>query len=179
MPATKVMINRAPVMTLWAAVVAERMGFDHAAALTMAKVVTGLNAQAKGQRLGIYEPASPQEKVKHLQQRPAGETIAVDLLGRQVQVMLVDGELRAMQDGKPVNPDSVERYLAGKFGDNQADVRAAMDELASSMPPEQLADRAYYLYEKFRPVIPAGVTGWGAAGELDLDLIRSLAARAG
>lgn len=175
MPATKVMVNRAPVMTLWATVVAERMGFDHAAALTMAKVVTGLNAQAKGQRLGIYEPAAPEEKAKYLRQHPPGETIAVDLLGRQVQVTLVEGGLRAVQDGKPLNPDSVERYLAGKFGDNLADVRAAMDELALSMPPEQLADRAYTLYEKFRPVIPAGVTGWGAAGELDLDHVRSLA----
>jgi hypothetical protein len=177
MPATKVMINRAPVMTLWAAVVAEHLGFDRAAALTMAKVVTGLNAQAKGQRLGIYEPASPEEKAKYLHQRPAGETIAVALLGRQVQVMLVDGELRAVQDGKPLQPDSVERYLAGKFGDNLADVRAAMDELAASMPPEQLAGQAYHLYEKFRPVISAGVTGWGAAGELDLDYIRSLSPR--
>ena len=34
-------INRAPVMTLWAAVVAERMGQDHDAALTLGKAVAG------------------------------------------------------------------------------------------------------------------------------------------
>jgi hypothetical protein len=34
--------------------------------------------------------------------------------------------------------------------------------------------RAYPLYEKFRPSIPPGVRGWGAKGELDLDLLRSL-----
>ena len=48
-------INRAPVMTLWAAVVAERLGFDWEEALTLGKAVAGLNAQSKGRRLGIVE----------------------------------------------------------------------------------------------------------------------------
>jgi hypothetical protein len=49
-------INRAPVLTLWATVVAERLGFDHDEALTLGKAVAGLNAQAKGRRLGIFKP---------------------------------------------------------------------------------------------------------------------------
>ena len=39
-----VTINRAPVLTLWAAVVAERLGYDHEAALTLGKGIAGLNA---------------------------------------------------------------------------------------------------------------------------------------
>jgi hypothetical protein len=35
---------------------------------------------------------------------------------------------------------------------------------------------AHSLYERFRPEIPSGKAGWGAKGELDLRLIRSLAA---
>jgi len=42
--------------------------------------------------------------------------------------------------------------------------------LAKSLPPHQLAEKAYGLYEKFRPEIPPGKKGWGASGELDLDL---------
>lgn len=42
-----VTINRAPVLTLWAAVVAERLGFDHDEALTLGKAVAGLTAQSK------------------------------------------------------------------------------------------------------------------------------------
>jgi hypothetical protein len=38
-----------------------------------------------------------------------------------------------------------------------------------------LENKAYDLYEKFRPKIPEGTKGWGAKGELDLDYIRSLA----
>jgi len=51
----KIKINRAPVLTLWAAVVAERLGYDKNEALTFGKAVAGLNAQSKGRRLGIYE----------------------------------------------------------------------------------------------------------------------------
>ena len=49
-------VNRAPVLTLWAAVVAERLGFDSDAALTLGKAVAGLNAQSKGRAIGIFKP---------------------------------------------------------------------------------------------------------------------------
>jgi hypothetical protein len=42
------------------------------------------------------------------------------------------------------------------------------------MPAEKIAELAYRLYEEFRPAIPAGIKGWGAAGELDLELIERL-----
>ena len=60
MKTKKVSINRAPVLTLWATVVAERLGYDHNCSLTLGKAVAGLNAQAKGQRLGIFE--KPKER---------------------------------------------------------------------------------------------------------------------
>jgi hypothetical protein len=50
-----------------------------------------------------------------------------------------------------------------------------MLELAKSLPPSQLAEKAYALYEKFRPGILLGKKGWGASGKLDLDLIRKMA----
>ncbi len=49
-----------------------------------------------------------------------------------------------------------------------------MLELAKSLRPSQLAEKAYALYEKFRPDIPPGKKGWGASGKLDLDLIRRM-----
>ncbi len=52
----RISINRAPFLTLWAAVVAQRLGFDEDEALTLGKAVAGLTAQAKGRRLGIYKP---------------------------------------------------------------------------------------------------------------------------
>src|SRR4051794_24451165 len=50
-------VNRAPVLTLWATVVAERLGFDRDATLTLGRAVAGSSAQMKGLALGIYEPS--------------------------------------------------------------------------------------------------------------------------
>ena len=50
----RISINRAPVLTLWAAVVAERFGFDRKEALSLGKAVAGLTAQSRGRRLGIF-----------------------------------------------------------------------------------------------------------------------------
>ena len=47
-------INRAPVLTLWAAVVAERLGFRRDEALTLGRAVAGLNAYSKGVSLGLW-----------------------------------------------------------------------------------------------------------------------------
>ena len=62
MATNKIKINRAPVLTLWATVVAERLGYDKDTALTLGKAVAGLNAQSKGKKLGIYEEKSEDEK---------------------------------------------------------------------------------------------------------------------
>ncbi len=114
--------------------VAERLGFARAEALTFGRAVAGLNAYSKGVSLGVFEP---------------------------------------------ISPESVERYLAGKFGDRLEDARAAMRRLARSLPPAALARHGYELYERFRPEIPQGRRGWGAKGALDLERVAALAREAG
>lgn len=173
MAETKIKINRAPVMTLWAAVVAERQGYSPEEALTVGRAVAGLNAQAKGRRLGIYEPS--EEKPDQARQRPQQDVFSIKLLGRPVPAVNTPDGLRAVSGDDPIKPETVERYLRNKFGESLADVRAAMAALAGAFSPEELAGQAYDLYEKFRPEVPAGVKGWGAQGELDLEYIRSLA----
>ena len=169
----KIRINRAPVLTLWAAVVAERLGFDRPTALTLGQAVAGMSAHAKGVSLGIIEPRP--ELVRERGERLAeGERLHVDLLGRAVPVVRTPEGLRALDKGKPGDPARIERYLAGKFKDRLEDARAAMAELAAAHTPEELHRRGFRLYERFRPSVPAGERGWGAAGELDLAAIRAL-----
>ena len=82
-------INRAPVLTLWAAVVAERLGFDHDEALTLGSAVAGLNAQSKGRRLGIFKPH--EEKVNKAREKKPEETFLLELLGRAVPAQNTEG----------------------------------------------------------------------------------------
>ena len=175
MATKKVKINRAPVLTLWATVVAERLGYDHEAALTLGKGVAGLNAQSKGRRLGIFEESKDKKEEKQSKTRQPGESFMVTVLGRPVPATDTDQGVRATIKGKPIDPASVQSYLENKFGENLPDVQAAMEALAKASKPDKLAAEAYDLYEQFRPDIPEGKKGWGAKGELDLDYIRSLA----
>ncbi len=168
----RIEINRAPVLTLWAVVVAERLGFARDEALTMGRVVAGLNAYAKGKSLGLFKPA-PEEVRRERKRLADGAQMHVDLLHRAVPVQQAADGLRAVAKGKPIAPESVQRYLESKFGDDLAAVEQAMQALARSLPVDDLAASAYRLYEAFRPQVPAGVRGWGAAGVLDLQRIRS------
>jgi uncharacterized membrane protein len=170
-----VTVNRAPVLTLWASVVAERLGFDRAEALTLGKTVAGLNAQSKGRALGIFAPSKKAEAERRRKGLRQGETTSVLLLHRAVPCVRTADGLRALNKDRPVEPDSVERYLAAKFGDALAATRRAMEQLARAMDPETLAEKAYGLYEAFRPEVPKGTRGWGKAGVLSLERIRSLA----
>ena len=71
------------------------------------------------------------------------------------------------------------RYQHDKFGENLKAVRSAMQKLAKAYTAKELAERAYPLYERFRPSILEGVKGWGAKGDLDLGLIGQLAKEQG
>ena len=166
-------INRAPVLTLWAAVVARRLGFDEDEALSLGKALAGLNAQSKGRRLGLFKPH--EEKPKKAREKERGETFLIDVCGRPVPVKNTDDGIRAVRGNKPLDPDSVRRYLEDKFGEDQKTVRSAMQKLARAYKPQALGHDAYRLYERFRPAIPEGVKGWGAKGDLDLGLIGRLA----
>jgi hypothetical protein len=166
-------INRAPVLTLWAVVVAQRFGFAEDEALTLGKAVAGLNAQAKGRRLGIFKPH--EEKAKKAREKERGERFLIEVCGRPVPALNTEDGIRAVSGRNPIHPDSVRHYLNDKFGENLKTVQSSMQKLAKAYTPQELAHDAYPLYERFRPAIPEGVKGWGAMGELDLRLIERLA----
>lgn len=166
-------INRAPVLTLWAAMVAERLGFDRDEALTLGRAVAGLSAQAKGRRLGIFEPSPDSLEQKRKEHGP--DEVMIDFMQRHVPAIVTPEGIRAVTHGKAMSPQSVEKYIAGKFGSHLADARAAMTAMARSIPVSEINQRAFGLYTRFRPEIPEGIEGWGASGALSLEAIRRAA----
>ena len=176
MTSDAIRINRAPVLTLWAAVVAESLGFDPDEALTLGKALAGITAQSKGQRLGIFTPSPEAVRKERAKKAKAAGVLRVALLGRAVPVLRTDFGLRAVdKEQKPMAPTSVAKYLQSKFGERLPEVRGAMEKLAQSQGPEALANKAFQLYEAFRPEIPEGEGGWGAKGKLSLKKIQELA----
>jgi hypothetical protein len=144
------------------------LGYDPEEALSLGRRLAGMNAQSKGQMLGIYHARDDAHRAG------LGEELWIHLCGRSVPARLTDKGIRAVQKDQPVDPEKTRSYLESKLGGDLGRVRAAMESLAETLTPDELAEQAYMLYTRFRPVIPKGQRGWGAKGDLDLDLIRSL-----
>jgi hypothetical protein len=78
---TPVGVNRAPVLTLWAAVVAERLGHPPDTSLSLASTVAGTAARAKARRLGLAEDRAPEDL-----RAVVAERRKVRLLGKDIPV---------------------------------------------------------------------------------------------
>ena len=171
-PTPPIHVNRAPVLTLWATLVAERLGYPPETALTLGRFVAGSSARAKARRLGISDEKQDTEErhAKAAELKPRRQMVR--LPRRDIPVLTADdGTLRAEDDGKPASAKSVQSYIARAFGDRLAEVRAAMEALAASLPSEELNRVGFRLYERFRPDVPEGAQGWGAKGELRVERI--------
>src|ERR1700722_9312604 len=134
-------INRAPVLTLWAAVVAQRLGFAEDEALSLGKSLAGLNAQTKGRSLGIFKPH--EEKPAKAREKERGEKLWIEICGRPVPAKNTDDGIRAVKGAQVIEPDGVRRYVEGKFGDDLDAVQKAMTRLARAYKPKELADQAF------------------------------------
>jgi len=121
-------VNRAPVLTLWAAIVAERLGHPPDTALTLGRFVAGSSARAKARSLGIADES--QEAAEQREQAAAikAQRQMVRLLGRDVPVLPADdGTMRADDNGNPASAHRVRSYLMRAFGDRLGEVREAME----------------------------------------------------
>ena len=61
-PPPPIGVNRAPVLTLWATVVAEQLAYPSETALTLGRFVAGSRARAKARRLGISDEKQDAEE---------------------------------------------------------------------------------------------------------------------
>jgi hypothetical protein len=168
----QIRVDRAPVLALWATVVAERLGYPPETALTLGRFVAGSSARAKARRLEISDEKEEAEErhARGAELKPKRQTVC--LLGRDIPVLAQDdGTLRAEDAGKLASAKSVQSYVARAFGDRLAEARAAMEALAASLPAEELNRVGFRLYERFRPDVPEGAQGWGAKGELRVERI--------
>jgi hypothetical protein len=170
--ADKIKVNRAPVLTLWAAIVAERLGHNADTAITLGRAVAGSSARIKARAIGIEEPGEGAEKPKPA---PTAKPETVHLLGRDVPVVKAKGGLRALAEGKAAAVGPARSYVERAFGEHLAAVQKAMEHLARAMDLDELNRVGFRLYERFRPEVEPGAKGWGAKGVLDLEKIRGAA----
>ena len=125
------------MLTLWATIVAERLGYPSETALTLGRTVCSASARIKARRLGIMDEAqeAAERRAAAVGLKPNVQMIR--LLDREVPVLAgADGTLRADDKGKPASSKSVQTYIMRAFGDRLPEGRAAMEIVAASLPPE-------------------------------------------
>ena len=174
-PPPPLRVNRAPVLTLWAAVVAERLGHPEDTALTLGSAVAGTAARVKARRLGIAEDR-PEEDSARRRGDTSKEGCAVRLLGREIPVSRSEGAYswprtaNVRSRPRPSEPTSRAPSATAwaRCGRQWTSWRRRCRRTNST-------GSGFRLYERFRPEVPEGVEGWGAKAVLDIGRIRQAA----
>ena len=171
----EIKVNRAPVLTLWAAVVAERLGHDPDAAITLGRAVAGSSARIKARAIGLDEGKREEAPGGKAKPHPPAPRQVVHLLGRDVPVIEGKEGVRALDGDKAAAAGPARAYVERALGEHLPAVRQAMEALAGSVEPAELNRTGFRLYEHFRPEVPPGTKGWGAKGVLDVARIKAAA----
>ncbi len=129
-------VNRAPVLTLWAAIVAERLGHDADAAITLGRAVAGSSARVKARAIGLEEKREGGDLRDTARAPRPARRQTVHLLGRDLPVVEQKGSQYALDHDEPASPRPAYAYVEKAFGEHLAAVRKAMEALADSVPPE-------------------------------------------
>jgi hypothetical protein len=163
-----IIINRAPVLHLWAASVAY---FTHpslpwSTCLSAGAAVSAICAISKRRAIGVMEPKDKGETAKKERKEEQGfEEVEV----MRFKLRIKDG--KAYVGDKPQTDK--ENNLKSKFGDRYYEVRRAFDAALRSWEGKQdeLMHKAFSMYEHFRPLVKSG---WGRQGELDLSMVEDV-----
>jgi hypothetical protein len=165
----KPIVSRTSLLTLWASVVAERLGHERMTALTLAKAVAGTTARLKvrvigrKQWVGGREETDPDLGMDLPRQHGKAAMAQVVLLGKRIPLLTdASGQPRAALRTLPTrdggvadeyvaaDPAEVDRYLIKTFGLHLADLRTAMEGLAACYEPMELNRIGRQLYENFQ-----------------------------
>lgn len=171
---TTITINRAPVLTLWAACVTEFLypALSWPTCLSAGASISSLCAISKGRAIGTIDPPSNSNQ-------PDSERAQTDddeelrVMGFPLHVK--NGLVVDSKNAKP-KPGN-EKNLESKFGeDEEHETREVFRSCLQTWKgeKEQLNKKAFGMYEKFRPDVPKGQKGWGRKGELSLESVENV-----
>ncbi|KAF8195809.1 hypothetical protein K438DRAFT_785329 [Mycena galopus ATCC 62051] len=161
-------VNRAPLMTAWSTLVAERLGFQREEALSIASVYTEMNAVSKGVSMGIYKPGT--QFKRGIEAVKGGSQPYVELMGRRPLFKTQNSQWRALSNGTAVQPSTAFSYISRALRQTTPHIIGALRLLSESFTPTELNVQGFALYADFRPE----VKGWGERAEVKCETILGL-----
>lgn len=177
-PEGVVVINRAPVLHLWGACVAQFLHPQLAwsTCLSAGQAISAICAISKGRSIGTIEKSKDTEerrRKKDAQRKEAERLEEVEVMQFHLRLKGEGDEKVVLLSGKSIS--GTEEGLRRKFGERYEAVRDAMKGALESWKgdEEELSKAAFGMYEDFRPSVMKGEGGWGRKGELSVGGIES------
>jgi len=171
-------INRAPVLELWASCVTQLLypSLSWTTCLSAGGAISTITAISKGRSIGKIDKPSPEEaqhkREERQQQAADGQLEELETMSFKLSL---NESGQAMAGGKPKKAN--EDALMKKYGGSEEyeRVKRTFNEALQAWKgsEEQLSERAFGMYEDFRPSVPPGQSGWGRKGQLNLDTVKS------
>lgn len=173
-----ILINRAPVLELWASCVTQVLypTISWSTCLSAGGAISTITAISKGRSIGTIEKPDPGEaeskRQKRAEQSQKEDVTELEIMSFTLQL---DKEGQAMVGGKPKKTG--EEALIRKFSGAEVYDKAkkSFDEGLAAWKgrKDELNQRAFGMYEHFRPTIPPGQKGWGRKGQLNLETVKT------
>jgi len=160
---SEILVNRPPFLTLWASVVARRLGYDADEALTLERAVAGQTTAARGKRLRTLEERSAPDPRELRTRREVLGAETTHFTARTTSCLRTPQGLRALAETTPIDPNSVRRYIESKFMDAPPLAELRLAALAPSAPSEELEACAMDLAMRMCPAVAGGKSGVGPA----------------
>lgn len=177
---TKITINRAPVLTLFAACVTEFLHpqLSWQTCLSAGASIASLCAISKGRSIGVIDPPS-QDKMKNTHKASYDNSEEEE---QEITIMHFPLHIR---NGLVVDKSSKpkpgnEKNLESKFGEEEEHEAREVFRTALTTwkgHEDELNKKAFGMYEKFRPDVAKGQKGWGRKGELSLEEVEKVIRR--
>ncbi|GAB7334570.1 hypothetical protein MBLNU13_g06549t1 [Cladosporium sp. NU13] len=166
-----IIINRAPVLELWAATVTSFVypEVSWETCLSAGSAISTLCAISKGRAIGTVDKKDPSTVEKKKQRSESDDLDELEVMSFHLK--LQDGHVLVGNKPKKAN----EQTLIKKFG--EAAYQRVKDTFRDSLQlwsgqEEELNAQAYHHYEVFRPIVPKGPKGWGRKSNLNLKTVK-------
>ena len=167
----EILINRAPVLELWAASVTSFLYSEASweTCLSAGSAISTLCAISKGRAIGTIDKKDSATAEKKKKRSERDQLDELEVMGFYLK--LKDGHVLVGDKPKKAN----EQTLIKKFGEAAYErvKETFQDSLQSwSGQEDELNAQAFHHYEVFRPTVPKGQKGWGRKGNLNLQTVK-------
>jgi len=166
-----IIINRAPVLHLWAASVAHATNpsLSWSTCLSAGNAVSAICAVSKGRSTGVIEPKEG-DKNKNKTKKDTDDFEEMDVMKFHLRVK--DGKAYMGSKAEPPGEENLKK----KFGAQYDETKKAFEDVLKGWKgkEDQLQEKGFHMYELFRPNVKPGASGWGRKGELDLEHVQKV-----